>query len=112
MSGELAQQAPSQFSFRDFVDGLVRRRALAIGIAAVCVIAALAIALLLPPSYRSTGTILIEQQEVPADLVRSTVTAYADQRLQVINQRVMTSSNLLDIMRRYSLYPERQGRDT
>ncbi len=49
---------------------------------------------------------------MPADLVRSTVTAYADQRLQVINQRVMTSSNLLDIMRRYSLYPQRQGKDT
>ena len=112
MSSEVAQQAPSQFSFKDFIDGLVRRRALASAIAAVCVITALAIALLLPPSYRSTGTILIEQQEVPADLVRSTVTAYADQRLQVINQRVMTSSNLLDIMRRYSLYPRRQGTDT
>jgi len=114
MSGEVAQPAApsSQFSFKDFLDGLVRRRALASAIAAVCVITALAIALLLPPSYRSTGTILIEQQEVPADLVRSTVTAYADQRLQVINQRVMTSSNLLDIMRRYSLYPERQGHDT
>lgn len=112
MSSEVAQPAPSQLSFKDFIDGLVRRRVLAIAIAAVCVIAALAIALLLPPTYRSTGTILIEQQEVPADLVRSTVTAYADQRLQVINQRVMTSSNLLDIMRRYSLYPQRQGRDT
>jgi polysaccharide biosynthesis transport protein len=112
MSGEVMQPAPSQFSFKDFVDGLVRRRTLATAIAAACLITAFAIALLLPPSYRSTGTILIEQQEVPADLVRSTVTAYADQRLQVINQRVMTSSNLLDIMRRYSLYPERQGRDT
>lgn len=112
MSGEATQQAPSQFSFKDFMDGLARRRALAIAIASVCIVAALAIALLLPPSYRSVGTILIEQQEVPADLVRSTVTAYADQRLQVINQRVMTSSNLLDIMRRYSLYPERQSRDT
>src|SRR6185369_17530190 len=69
-------------------------------------------AVLLPPHYRSTGTILIEQQEVPTDLVRSTVTAYADQRLQVINQRVMTSSNLLEIMHRYSLYPDRQGKDT
>src|SRR5690348_1507401 len=106
MSGEVVQQSPSQFSFKDFLSGVSRRRGLVAAIAAVCVLVALAIALLLPPSYRSTGTILIEQQEVPVDLVRSAVTAYADQRLQVINQRVMTSSNLLDIMRRYSLYPE------
>src|SRR5262245_39562041 len=111
MSGEVALPAPaSQFSVKDFVGGLGRRRGLVAAIAAVCVISALAIALLLPPEYRSMGTILIEQQEVPADLVRSTVTAYADQRLQVIAQRVMTSSNLLDIIHRYSLYPERQGK--
>ena len=113
MSGEVALPAPpSQFSVKDFMGGLSRRRGLVAAIAAVCVVSALTIALLLPPEYRSMGTILIEQQEVPADLVRSTVTAYADQRLQVIAQRVMTSSNLLDIIKRYSLYPERQGKDT
>jgi protein tyrosine kinase modulator len=59
-----------------------------------------------PPTYRSTGTILIEQQQVPEDFVRSAVTSYADQRVQVISQRVMTSSNLLDIIGKYDLYPE------
>ena len=32
-----------------------------------------AVAALLPATYRSTATILIEQQEMPADLVRSTI---------------------------------------
>lgn len=59
-----------------------------------------------PPTYRSTGTILIEQQEVPEDFVRSAITSYADQRVQVISQRVMTSANLLEIIRKYNLYPE------
>jgi len=59
-----------------------------------------------PPTYRSTGTILIEQQEVPEDFVHSAITSYADQRVQVISQRVMTSSNLLDIISKYDLYPE------
>ena len=58
-----------------------------------------------PPTYRSTGTILIEQQEIPTELVRSAVTSYADQRVQVISQRVMTSANLLDIVDKYRLYP-------
>jgi polysaccharide biosynthesis transport protein len=67
---------------------------------------ALALALLWPPTYRSTGTILIEQQEVPVDLVRSMVSSYADQRIQVISQRVMTTENLMRIIDRYNLYPE------
>jgi uncharacterized protein involved in exopolysaccharide biosynthesis len=70
-----------------------------------------ALAVFLPPRYQSTGTILIEQQELPSDLVRSTVTSYADQRVQIISQRVMTTQNLLSIIHRYDLYPKQQKRD-
>jgi polysaccharide biosynthesis transport protein len=97
---------------QELLAALSRRRVTAIATVSLCIVAAVLFALLLPARYRSGSTILIEQQEVPVDLVRSTVTSYADQRLQVINQRVMTSSNLLDIIRRNALYPERQGRDT
>ncbi|MFO1466811.1 MAG: hypothetical protein U1F35_10300 [Steroidobacteraceae bacterium] len=72
--------------------------------------AAILTALLWPPTYRSTGTILIEQQEVPTDFVRSAATSYADQRVQMISQRVMTSANLIGIIEKYSLYPAK--RDT
>ena len=74
--------------------------------------ATLALAFMLPASYRSSGTVLIEQQEMPTDLVRSTVTSYADQRVQVISKRVMTTATLLDIIKRYNLYPREQSRDT
>src|SRR5580700_2651560 len=67
--------------------------------------ATLTLAFMLPASYRSSGTVLIEQQEMPTDLVRSTVTSYADQRVQVISKRVMTTATLLDIIKRYNLYP-------
>jgi polysaccharide biosynthesis transport protein len=73
--------------------------------AAILALAVLA-ALLWPPTYRSTGTILIEQQEMPEDFVRSAVSSYADQRVQVISQRVMTSANLLEIIGKYNLYPD------
>jgi succinoglycan biosynthesis transport protein ExoP len=39
------------------------------------------------------------------------VTSYADQRVQVISQRVMTTQNLLSIIRRYDLYPREQSRE-
>ena len=72
----------------------------AFGVATLAVLAAFA----WPATYMSTGTILIEQQEVPMELVRSTISSYADQRIQVITQRVMTTENLLKIIQRYDLY--------
>jgi polysaccharide biosynthesis transport protein len=59
-----------------------------------------------PPTYRAMATILIEQQEIPQELVRSVITSFADQRVQVISQRVMTTQNLLGLVERYKLYPD------
>ncbi|HTC52168.1 MAG TPA: hypothetical protein VK700_09555 [Steroidobacteraceae bacterium] len=88
-----------------------RRRSILIAFAGGMA-ATLLLAALLPASYRSAGTVLIEQQEMPTDLVKSTVTSYADQRVQVISKRVMTTATLLDIIKRYNLYPREQSRDT
>jgi uncharacterized protein involved in exopolysaccharide biosynthesis len=81
-------------------------------VAVAVLIAAAAAAFLWPASYRSTGTILIEQQEVPAELVRSTISSYADQRIQVITQRVMTTENLLGIVNKYGLYARQRRFDS
>lgn len=75
-------------------------------------IATVALAVLLPAHYRSAGTILIEQQEMPQDFVRSTVTSFADERVQVISKRVMTTETLLGIVRRYDLYPKEKAEET
>ena len=91
--------------------GLRRRLPPMIWTALVVALAAGALALLWPPTYRSTGTILIEQQEVPTDLVRSAITSYADQRIQVITQRVMTTENLFKIIDRYGLYTAERARE-
>ena len=86
---------------------VLRRRKWQLIVPAACIFAVMAIlAMALPPSYRSSGTILIEQQGIPADFVRSTVSTYADQRVQVISQRVMTTANLGKIIESYDLYPD------
>lgn len=72
---------------------------------------ALVIAVLLPPVYKSSATVLIEQQEIPQDLVRSTVTSFADQRIQVLIQRAMTFSRLSEIIKKYGLYKEMAERE-
>jgi len=81
-------------------------RGIFIVVTAAMLAIALALTLLLPPTYTSGATILIEQQEIPQELVRSAVTSFADQRVQVISHRVMTTQNLLALIERYNLYPD------
>ncbi len=89
----------------DYLAILKRRKWQLIVPAVLFATIAVVVAQTLPAVYRSTATILIEQQEIPLDLIRTTVTSFADQRIQVISQRVMTTSNLGDIIEKYGLFP-------
>ncbi len=71
-----------------------------------------AFALLLPPIYKSTSTILIEQREIPAEYVTSSMTTYAEQRIQSINQRVLTSARLMELIEQFDLYPDLKKKKT
>jgi uncharacterized protein involved in exopolysaccharide biosynthesis len=57
------------------------------------------------PIYLAEGKILVESQDIPVDLVRPTVTDTANQRIQVIQQRIMTRDNLSTIINKYGLFP-------
>jgi uncharacterized protein involved in exopolysaccharide biosynthesis len=63
-----------------------------------------------PATYRSTGTILITQEEIPSELVPSTISGYAEQQIRGIEQRVMTSKNLLEIIDKFGLYKDDRDR--
>jgi polysaccharide biosynthesis transport protein len=95
-----------------YLDAARHRRKTVILTFSLSMLVAILLALLWPPTYRSSGTILIEQQEMPQELVRSTVTSYADQRVQVISKRVMTTETMLGIIHRYGLYPKQVQKDT
>ncbi len=91
-------------SLAEYID-VFKRRKLQFLIAWLTVlIIGLGLAVGLPAYYKSQATILIEQQEIPQDLVRTTVTGYANQRIQIISQRVMTTTNLARIIEKYDLY--------
>jgi polysaccharide biosynthesis transport protein len=93
----------------DYLNILWRRKYWIIIPAVLLAIATVVVVFSLPAAYKSEGTILIESQEIPNDLVRSTVTSYADQRIEVIKQRLMTTSRVMEMIRKYDLYrPERQ----
>ena len=67
-------------TLHDYLSVVGRRKSQMLWAGLLILAASLAVAFGLPPVYRSTGTILIEQQEIPVELVRSTVTSYADER--------------------------------
>jgi polysaccharide chain length determinant protein (PEP-CTERM system associated) len=89
---------------------VVKRRArlLIISFAGIFLVAVL-VAYLMPPTYRSSGTILVESQQVPDDVIRSTVSSYVDERIAVIKQRVLTRTNLLKIVDKYGLFKDQSG---
>jgi polysaccharide chain length determinant protein (PEP-CTERM system associated) len=70
------------------------------------------VALALPSIYKSTSTILIEEQDIPAEFVMTTVTSYAEQRLESIHQRIVSFPRLLDLVNRFNLYRELKDKRT
>ncbi len=93
-------------NLNDYLAILRRRRRPVIVTACLLLAITIIVAFALPSVYRSDATILIEEQDIPEELVRSTVTGYADQRIQVISQRVMTRRGLTEIIEKYNLYQE------
>lgn len=67
---------------------------------------AVGIAYVLPPVYSATARILVETQQIPNALARSTVTADASERLELIRQRLLTRQNLIEIIDQYKLYEQ------
>lgn len=83
---------------------ILRRRALLIVITFAAILAVVvAVAVLLPPVYQSTGTIMVESQQISSDLIKATVTSQPE-RIAVIQQRVMTREHLQSIIDKYGLY--------
>jgi len=91
-------------SLGDYLEIFRRRKHLILGVGGLVFGLALATAFLLSPKYRSTATILIEEQEIPADLVHSSITSYADQRIEIVKQQVMIRSTLWKVIEQYNLY--------
>ena len=98
--------------FKDYLKIIRKRRKFLIIPFVVIALLSVILTVVLPSVYRSSATILIEEQEIPSDLVKSTVTTFADQRIQMISQRIMSRSNLVDIIKKYDLYADERKSKT
>lgn len=83
---------------------LKRRRFLFLLPFAAIAIAAFYLALSLPPTYRSEATILIEDQEIPEDIVGARITSYVNQQIQLISHRLLTANNIQSVVEKFEVY--------
>ena len=83
---------------------IVKRRALyfLIPFVLIAVVGSL-LALAWPAKYVSSGKILVLSPEIPSALVQPTVVSLANERIDVLQQRVMTRDNLLALATKFHL---------
>ncbi len=93
-----------ELTLNDYLAILKRRKLHIVSVFSLVLAVAVAVALVIPPVYQSVGTILVESQQIPTEMVKSSETTFADERIEVIRQRVMTRENLLNIIQKYDLY--------
>ena len=104
-------QQPIQ-SISDVLDIISRRKfSILLPFLAIFAIAGV-VAFTLPPKFRASTTILIENQQVPSDFVQSTVNTLVEETIQTINHRIMSRSKLEEIIDRFTLYEDLQKRKT
>ncbi|MBX3330095.1 MAG: hypothetical protein KF722_06820 [Nitrospira sp.] len=103
-----SQASGPTMNLKDYIAAFHRRRKLILLTGVGLLTVSLTVAFLWPPTYKSTATILIEEQEIPSDLVRSTITSYADQRIETIKQQVMSRTTLWKVVEQFNLYQDQR----
>ncbi|NRB00286.1 MAG: lipopolysaccharide biosynthesis, partial [Rhodobacteraceae bacterium] len=68
--------------------------------------AGLVLAVQLPTRYSTQAVLLVEGPQIPDELAASTVQTNAREQLEVLSQRLLTRSNLIEIAREYNAIPD------
>ena len=98
-----------QLEIRKYLDIITRRKWFIIIPFLIITSGAVLLAFTLPPLYRSSTLILVEQQKVPPDYVKPTIGAGVKERLATISQQILSRTRLESIIKEFNLYPrERQ----
>lgn len=66
----------------------------------------LTVSTLLAPVYVAQARLLVESEQIPDSLAASTVQIGAQEKLQIIQQRILTRANLLEMSNRLGIYAD------
>jgi polysaccharide chain length determinant protein (PEP-CTERM system associated) len=83
-----------------------RRKWLAIIVFVIPLTGVVSLVMALPNVYRSTASVLVERQQLPEDLVRTTVSSQVEIRLRTLSAEILSRARLEELIRRFGLYPE------
>lgn len=98
------EQEENAKTFAEYLEILNRRKKVLLITFVTVSFLGFVLAMKLPAMYRSSATILIEDQQIPRTMVETTITDFADKRIELIKQRVMTRDRILSIIQKHKLY--------
>ncbi|MBI5891291.1 MAG: lipopolysaccharide biosynthesis protein [Nitrosomonadales bacterium] len=101
-----------ELTLSDYLSIMRRRSPYLVGIFVAGFLISVVVAFTLPPSYRATGTIMVETPPVLEGVVPRAMRNDLDERINIIKQRVMTRDGLLQIINKYTLFKENEGSRT
>src|SRR6266850_2251605 len=95
----------------DYWHLILRRKWLVLAIFLACVGGGSILCVVWPESYRSSTLILVESQKIPEDYVKALIGPNIEERLNSIQQQVMSRTLLTQIIQEFDLYPDAVRRD-
>ena len=104
------QQAPEPLNLQRYVEILRRRHMLFLIPLFAGWLAVWGASWILPPRYKSSTLILVEQPTMPKDYVLPNVAENLQEQLQSISQQILSRSRLLHIVDELNLYPKERVR--
>lgn len=60
----------------------------------------------LPDEYSTSARLLLESPQIPVSMIPTTVQTGAAEQLEIIEQRLMTRSNLIEIANKFNVFPD------
>lgn len=93
-------------NIRYYLSIFLRRLPWFLVVATIISAIAVTVALSLPPAYESRTQIIVEQPQIPEELAASTVQTDPVEQLRLLEQRLLTRENMLDIARRLEVLPD------
>ena len=96
-------------TIRYYASIFLRRLPYFLIVAAMISAAAITAALTMAPAYVSQTRLIVESPQIPDNLAASTASTPAQEQLQIVEQRLLTRANLLDIANRLNVFEDQEG---
>ena len=96
-------------TFSDYMAMLRRRRGVAAAVGLPILLGFVVAAFTLPAVYEANAIVQIQRPQIPEAMIRTTVAAYAEELLASVRQQVLTTGNVIDVIERFNLYPDKRG---